>query len=161
MAVPADSFFLDPNRQGTLQSQIRQLVTEGILDGRLRPGERLPSSRKLAAHLGVSRITVSLAYTDLVADDYLVASGRSGYFVSETAPRPVDPDRRRAPAVDAVDWSRRVNRRFSDLTSMSKPANWRAFRYPFVYGQADPTLFDHQNWRACTMMALGQRDFPA
>lgn len=61
------------------------MVTQGILAGRFRPGQRMPSSRRLAGHLGVSRITVTLAYADLVSSDYLTA-GRSGYFVSETAP---------------------------------------------------------------------------
>ena len=79
MPVSADSFFLDPDSQGTLQSQIQQIVAGGILSGRLRPGEKMPSSRKLAAHLGVSRITVTLAYTELLADDYLSSRGRSGY----------------------------------------------------------------------------------
>lgn len=161
MAILADSFFLDPTHQGTLQNQIRELVTEGILSGRFRRGERIPSSRKLADHLGVSRITVTLAYTDLVADDYLTSRGRSGFFVSRTAPVPQGFPRRASRHFDAVDWSRAVGQRFSDVTSMGKPEDWRAFRFPFVYGQADPTLFDHQNWRSCTMIALGQKDFPA
>lgn len=161
MAIQADSFFFDPAHEGTLQNQIRELVTEGILAGRFRPGERMPSSRKLAAHLGVSRITVTIAYTDLVADDYLTSRGKSGFFVSQTAPVPRDFAGRAKRRVDAVDWSRALGQRFSDVTSMGKPENWRAFRFPFVYGQADPSLFDHQNWRGCTMMALGQKDFPA
>ena len=88
MPIPAESFFLDPDYEGTLQQQIQQLVTEGVLAGRLLPGERMPSSRKLAEQLGVSRITVTLAYTELVSNEYLSARGRSGYFVSENAPRP-------------------------------------------------------------------------
>ena len=88
MALPVETFFLQPNAEGTLQTQIRQLVSEGILTGRFRPGEKLPSSRKLAEHLGVSRITVTLAFTELLADDYIVARGRSGYYVSENAPEP-------------------------------------------------------------------------
>ena len=86
MNVPAQSFVLDPDYPGTLQQQIQELVTEGILSGRLPTGARMPSSRGLAAHLGISRITVTLAYTDLVADDFLTARGRSGYFVSDSAP---------------------------------------------------------------------------
>jgi GntR family transcriptional regulator / MocR family aminotransferase len=40
-----------------------------------------------------------------------------------------------------------------------KPRNWRDYRYPFIYGQADPTLFDHANWRLCMMQSLGLKDF--
>lgn len=159
MTIAVDSFFLRPGAQGTLQNQIRQFVAEGILAGRLNPGERLPSSRKLARHLGVSRITVSMAYADLVADDYLSARGRSGYFVSHTAPRPQDFDASPAMSADMVDWSRVLGARPVMSLRMNKPRNWRDFRYPFIYGQADPTLFDHRNWRACTLMALGARDF--
>src|SRR6056297_1492109 len=88
MSISVETFFLDPSAEGTLQARIQQMVAQGILAGRFRPGERLPSSRKMAAHLGVSRITVTLAYTELVADDYLTSRGRSGYFVSDNAPEP-------------------------------------------------------------------------
>ena len=87
MAIPAETFFLDPEFDGTLQKQIQSMIAQGILAGRFQPGEKLPSSRALARHLGVSRITVTLAYTELLADDYLTSRGRSGYYVSETAPR--------------------------------------------------------------------------
>ncbi|MGI9393666.1 MAG: GntR family transcriptional regulator, partial [Boseongicola sp.] len=63
MPISEETFYLDPAHEGTLQKQIQTIVAEGILSGRFRPGERLPSSRKLARHLGVSRITVTLAYS--------------------------------------------------------------------------------------------------
>ena len=88
MSIPAESFVLDPAYEGTLQQQIQELVTQGILAGRFQPGERMPSSRGLADQLAVSRITVTLAYTELVSNDYLEARGRSGYFVSANAPAP-------------------------------------------------------------------------
>lgn len=159
MSIPVETFFLSPGQQGTLQNRIRQMVAEGILAGRLRPGERMPSSRGLAAHLGVSRITVTLAYSELVADDYLSARGRSGYYVSENAPQPHDFPDRAAPAPEGVDWARFLGHRPGVGLGIGKPGDWREYRYPFVYGQADPALFDHQNWRGCTLMALGQKDF--
>jgi GntR family transcriptional regulator/MocR family aminotransferase len=85
MTISIDTFFLDPDSQGTLQSQIQQMIAQGILSGRYSKGEKLPSSRKLATHLGISRITVTLAYTELLANDYLTSRGRSGYFVSTAA----------------------------------------------------------------------------
>lgn len=159
MPIAVETFFLRPGAEGTLQNQIRQMVAEGILDGRLQPGERMPSSRRLSAHLGTSRITVTLAYSDLVADDYLCARGRSGYFVSANAPQPHDFSQTRVTMQDAVDWSRALGPRPSRSQPIARPDDWRSYRYPFVYGQADPLLFDHQNWRGCTIMALGQRDF--
>lgn len=158
MAISVETFFLDPEAQGTLQAQIQQMVAEGILSGRLRKGEKLPSSRKLASHLGVSRITVTLAYTELLANDYLSSKGRSGYFVSDSAPEP-PPKQARPEPKDTVDWSRAIGQRFSGGVAHAKPADWARFRYPFIYGQTDPTLFDHANWRLCAVQALGQKDF--
>jgi GntR family transcriptional regulator/MocR family aminotransferase len=157
--ISLDSFFLDPGQPGTLQARIRQFVARGILDGRFRPGERLPSSRALACHLGVSRITVTLAYTDLVADDYLSARGRSGYYVSENAPEP-PAFAPQAAGPGQVDWSRRLGPAVPSL-GIEKPRDWADYRYNFIYGQPDPTLFDSANWRLCALRALGKRDFLA
>src|SRR6056297_3477655 len=158
MVIPVETFFLAPEAEGTLQAQIQQMIAQGILSGRFRKGEKLPSSRKLAAHLGVSRITVTLAYTELVANDYLTAKGRSGYYVSDTAPVPpvYAPHVARA---DRVDWTAALARTYSVGETPRKPENWQRFRYPFIYGQTDASLFDHPNWRLCAMRALGQRDF--
>lgn len=158
MTLPVETFFLHPEAQGTLQQQIQQMIAQGILSGRFQQGEKLPSTRKLAAHLGVSRITVTIAYTELQANDYLISRGRSGYFVSDNAPAP--PQFSPAPeSVDAVDWHRAIGQRFSGGATLSKPQDWAKFRFPFVYGQADQALFDHANWRLCALQALGQRDF--
>lgn len=158
MAISVDTFFLSPDAQGTLQAQIQQMVAEGILSGRFHRGEKLPSSRKLAQHLGVSRITVTLAYTELLANDYLSSRGRSGYYVSDNAPVPPSfgPLPRKA---DLVNWPAAFARRFTGGDTPTKPRDWQRFRYPFIYGQADPALFDHANWRLCAMRALGQKDF--
>ncbi len=160
MVISVETFFLDPDAQGTLQAKIQQMIAEGILSGRFRRGEKLPSTRKLAAHLRVSRITVTLAYTELLANDYLSSRGRSGYFVSENAPEP-PPKPPMQNRRDAVDWGRALGQRFTGGVTPEKPQNWAQYRYPFIYGQADPTLFDHANWRLCALQALGQKDFSA
>lgn len=159
MAIPAEAFHLAPGATGTLQQQIQEMVTAGILRGRFRPGERMPSSRGLARHLGVSRITVTLSYTELVAGDYLTARGRSGYYVSESAPAPPGFELEARERRDSVDWSRATGSRFSAHDLPPKPRDWHSYPYPFIYGQADATLFDHQNWRQCALRALGRRDF--
>ncbi|MGV6812670.1 MAG: MocR-like pyridoxine biosynthesis transcription factor PdxR [Brevirhabdus sp.] len=157
MAISEEMFFLNPGADGTLQARIRQMVAEGVLSGRFHAGEKMPSSRKLAAHLGVSRLTVTLAYNELMADDYLSSRGRSGYFISDSAPRPPEMPARRGG--DSVDWSRAIGQRFSGTPLVDKPADWARYRFPFVYGQADSTLFDQANWRLCAMQALGRKDF--
>lgn len=160
MAIPVENFFLKPDTKGTLQARIQQTVAEGILSGRFRRGEKLPSSRKLAHHLGVSRITVTLAYTELLANDYLTSRGRSGYYVSDDAPEP--PQFENTPKrEDTVDWSRALGQKFTGAVALVKPQDWAQYRYPFLYGQTDPQLFDHANWRLCALQALGAKDFAA
>jgi GntR family transcriptional regulator/MocR family aminotransferase len=160
MPIPVEAFYLSPDAAGSLQQQIRTMVTQGILAGRFRLGQRMPSSRGLAEHLGVSRITVTLAYADLVSSDYLTSQGRSGYFVSENAPRaPEFPEG--PPRAEAVDFKALTGGRFARVPRVARPDDWDNYPYPFIYGQADPTLFDHQNWRQCALRALGKRDFAA
>ena len=140
--------------------QLRQTVAASILSGRLRVGDRMPSSRKLAEHLKISRITVTLAYQELVADGYLASRDRSGYFVAETAPvAQIQPDIKTPQR--AVDWSQHLAKTYSHARSVQKTINWRDFEYPFIYGQADPDLFNHSAWRACAHRALGRKDFDA
>ena len=160
MSISVETFFLNPETSGTLQARLQQMVAQGILSGRFHVGERLPSSRKLAQHLGVSRITVTLAYTELVADDYLTSRGRSGYFVSENAPEPTKFTVQSA-LDSTVDWTRVIGPKHSPSLGMEKPTNWATYRFPFIYGQADETLFDSANWRLCALKALGKRDFSA
>lgn len=160
VSSPPEAFFLAPDFEGTLQQRIQHLFVEAILSGRLQPGDKLPSSRKLARHLGVSRITVTLAYGELLSDDYIVARGRSGYFVSKTAPQRASFEMAAVTEERPVDWSRMIGQRFSGQILPEKPADWRSYEYPFIYGQADETLFDHRNWRLCSLKTLGRREVP-
>ncbi|MBJ3762388.1 PLP-dependent aminotransferase family protein [Maribius pontilimi] len=159
MGIAIDTFFLNPHHEGTLQTRIQRMVAQGILSGRFRPGEKLPSSRALAAHLGVSRMTVTLAYTELVADAYLTARGRSGYYVGDDVPQPSG--HVQVARADSVDWDAALRPPPPQVPRVERPRDWRSYRYPFIYGQTDPTLFDHSNWRLCAVQALGARDFEA
>lgn len=158
MALSEDLFFLDPAFEGSLQSQIRQIVASAILSRRFLPGERLPSSRKLAKHLGISRITVTLSYQELVADGYLATRSRSGFFVADDAPSSAF-DGTTAAVQDRVDWDHALQRNYAGAAKVEKTFNWQSYPYPFIYGQADPKLFSHSNWRLCAHQALGKKEF--
>lgn len=103
---------------------------------------------------------MTLAYTELQASDYLTARDRSGYFVSENAPEPL-PEPELPAAAEAVDWDKALSRQITSSVVPGRPSDWARYRYPFVYGQADPALFDHAHWRLCAIQALGQKDFTA
>lgn len=72
---------LDSNSVIPLYRQIYQELRDGILSGRLEPGQRLPSTRTLAQSLAVSRTTVTQSYEQLHSEGYLETRQGSGTFV--------------------------------------------------------------------------------
>ncbi|MFF9202531.1 PLP-dependent aminotransferase family protein [Streptomyces sp. NPDC014986] len=87
---------LEPTGAG-LRRGLTDALREAVRTGRLAPGTRLPSSRSLAADLGIARNTVADAYADLVAEGRLTARQGSGTRVADRAVSP-PPDRPAAPS---------------------------------------------------------------
>ncbi|MYR84786.1 GntR family transcriptional regulator, partial [Streptomyces sp. SID685] len=86
---------LEPVGPGGLRRGLTDALRDAVRTGRLAPGTRLPSSRALAADLGIARNTVGEAYADLVAEGWLTARQGSGTRVAErTVVPPSDPARR-------------------------------------------------------------------
>lgn len=77
---------LDGRKRSPLFLQLYESVREAILQGTLRPGCRIPSSRDLMEQLGVSRTTVVTALDRLAAEGYLQSMRGSGTFVSRELP---------------------------------------------------------------------------
>jgi GntR family transcriptional regulator/MocR family aminotransferase len=127
MQTVSEGVFLIDRDRGGLQAQIRETVVSGVLSGVLVPGARLPSTRRLSEYLNVSRLTVSLAYQELVSQGYLEAAERSGYVISPTAPVA----RLRAGGGDlaggGLDWAGRFQKRFSIAAPIRKPLDWRSY----------------------------------
>jgi len=148
------------NEHASLQTQIREALVSAILDGQLARDEPIPSTRKMAKSLGVSRNTVVLAYQGLLDDGYLMAKERSGYYVSEKAlegsSAPKQP-LKHAAAGTGIAWSRRLTMRPAQQVNVSKPMDWQSYPYPFIYGQVDHTLFPLAEWRDCARQALGKK----
>ncbi len=84
-------------RGSGLRTGLMDALREAVRSGRLTPGTRLPSSRSLAADLGVARNTVADAYAELVAEGWLTAQQGSGTRVAQRAAprRPAGPARAR------------------------------------------------------------------
>jgi GntR family transcriptional regulator / MocR family aminotransferase len=97
------TFAFDPASAAPYYRQIYDGFRGAILTGRLRPGERLPSTRSLAAELNISRLPVVYAFEQLLHEGYIEGRAGSGTFVKDSIPdelsRPdVSPRRRdRAP----------------------------------------------------------------
>ena len=69
-----------------LSVQLGRQLRDAMNDGRVRAGERLPSSRALASALGVSRTVVTAAYEQLYAEGWLEGRHGSGTYVADIAP---------------------------------------------------------------------------
>ena len=93
---------------------------------------------------------MTLSYAELIAADYLVARGRSGYYISDIAPHASD-----LPALaarsESPDFARLSGQRYSGLAAVQRPADWETYPYPFIYGQSDASLFEHPNRRLCAL----------
>ncbi|XXX77901.1 PLP-dependent aminotransferase family protein [Sorangium sp. So ce134] len=85
-AGAAAAVALDPASSAPLHRQVYEAVRGAIFAGRLRSGSKLPSSRALAAHLGLSRNTVLGAYAQLLSEGYLSGRIGSGTYVADALP---------------------------------------------------------------------------
>ena len=82
----AAGFVPDPNLPEPLHRQLYKKLREQILQKRLTPGGRMPSTRTLAGDLCVSRNTVIHAFEQLSDEGYLQATTGSGTFVVSDLP---------------------------------------------------------------------------
>lgn len=78
------------------QAESRQLYLavyryykEQIMEHRLPPGSKMPSLRKCARELELSRTTIESAYLQLAADGYIISRAQSGYYVTDIAAHPL------------------------------------------------------------------------
>ncbi|KNZ42003.1 PLP-dependent aminotransferase family protein [Acetobacterium bakii] len=74
------------NQGQSLYEEIYEFIKNEIRSGHLKFNEKLPSKRSLAANLSVSVNTVDSAYGQLVAEGYLEAVPKKGFFVCEIDP---------------------------------------------------------------------------
>ncbi|MCO1653544.1 MocR-like pyridoxine biosynthesis transcription factor PdxR [Pseudonocardia humida] len=134
MTGGTDFLQLDPRGvpRGGLTTWLTDALRSAAADGGLRVGDRLPSSRLLAADLGVSRGVVVAAYQRLVDEGVAVADGARGTVVAVSPHRSRPPAPPAAPAGPDFDLSPGV----PDLSAFPRAAWLRAERA--VLGSAGP-----------------------
>ena len=74
---------LDHTKKEPLYRQIYAYIRDEIRSGALPCGSKLPSTRRLAKHMDLSRNTIDLAYGQLAAEGYIEAQPKRGYFVCQ------------------------------------------------------------------------------
>lgn len=114
-----------------LRAGLTEALREAARSGRLAPGTRLPSSRSLAADLGIARNTVAEAYAELVAEGRLTARQGSGTRVAERAPA----------------------RRPASAAPVRRPARPKT-SYSLLPGSPDLSLFPRAAWLSAARRAL-------
>lgn len=122
---------LDRSSRVPLTVQLSSVLRDAMSGGVLRPGERLPSSRSLAAQLGVSRTVVTEAFQQLYAEGWLDGRHGSGTFVAEHDALPHAPGTASAPPTAPAAASTRAARAPEPAPSAGPPASGRS-------GTADP-----------------------
>jgi GntR family transcriptional regulator/MocR family aminotransferase len=93
--------------QRDLCGQLYRQIRAAIVDGRLGPGQALPSTRELARRLTLSRNTVTAAYERLVAEGFLAPRAGAGTFVSSEVrpPERARPQRAASPLRPLPLWA--------------------------------------------------------
>ncbi|GLH97481.1 GntR family transcriptional regulator [Phytohabitans aurantiacus] len=132
--------------RGDLATQIYRQILDAVVDGRLRPGERMPPTRELARRLAVSRNTVALAYERLTAEGFLVGRVGAGTFVCREAL-----DRRRTRTAPA---GRGVEPRRFWRTAPSPVTGFGTGPYDFTVGVPDIQIFPLETWRRLVAQEL-------
>lgn len=148
---------ITPDKQHDLplHRQLYQQLRAAILEGRLKPGTRLPSTRAFANELGISRNTVVEAFDQLIAEGYLVGKHGSGTFVNqqlgETRPAPTT---HRMP----VRTERELLSKRGTLLSQVTLSTWGGGTAPRAFRQGVPALdmFPLETWLQLQRRALRQ-----
>ncbi|WP_411679916.1 PLP-dependent aminotransferase family protein [Clostridium thailandense] len=122
--------------------QIKNYISDMILRGMLRSGEKLPSTRELSSILSISRNTVISAYEFLVDEGFIYMEKGKGAFVSDVK---VDIQEKWN-----MDWSNQINdyARFAeDLDIIKHETKWKKGMVSFKSIAPDESLFDVEEFK--------------
>jgi len=148
---------IDRKASRALHRQIYDAYRAAIVDGRLRPRQRIPSTRVLASEIGVSRFPVLNAYAQLLAEGYFESRVGAGTVVSSSLPDQLTSSQLAdAPHSPTRSGPRPVARRYPKLPraeAMPWLQSWGAFRV----GQVAFDQFPQHVWstlvaRRCRQM---------
>ena len=158
---------IDRGSPESLQKQIRRQIAMGIVNRQYPLHRPLPSVRRLSTDLKVSVTTVALAYDALKNDGFVEARARSGFFVNpDVLTDPGHALKREVPTEVAappekIDYRAFFQDRSFNLQRVVKPADSLVrYRYPFVCGLIDPSLFPISSWRECVRDSVNAVEVP-
>jgi GntR family transcriptional regulator/MocR family aminotransferase len=139
---------LDRQNDIPLYQQIKEHFRQGILSGSLAPDTRLPASRKLARDLGVNRITVETAYSELEAEGLIYSRVGSGTYVLHPQTLPLRTKENLEAAWPL--WQQNIHIDTAPGSEVSNVSH-NAEKYPdlisFASGSSAPHLFPADDFR--------------
>ncbi len=139
-----------PVAKGSKEPILRQIysaIRQSILNGTLRSGDALPSTRELADQLGVSRTTTVAAYEQLLAEGFTVSSQGARTVVAKGVQRKV----RKTAAVRPLQPAKIELSRFGEAAAKAgvdfpTRNKGKVLRYDFVYGRSAVEVFPFETW---------------
>ncbi|WP_163932683.1 PLP-dependent aminotransferase family protein [Paraferrimonas sp. SM1919] len=149
-------FHIEINSQQSLQSQLRMQMIDAINSGAIPLNIKLPSSRQLAKQLKLSRNTVVLVYQSLLSDSYLISKERSGMYVNPEIGAALG-DRPKPAKALKTNFKNKFVGQAQVTSDTSSPDNWHQFKYPFIDGRFDESLFPTKQWQQACNLANGQK----
>jgi GntR family transcriptional regulator / MocR family aminotransferase len=141
---------IDRTSSVPLHRQIYDGFRSAILEGRLRPRQRVPSTRVLAADIRVSRFPILNAYAQLLAEGYLDGHVGAGTVVSSSLPEQLTSSRPISTTTPKKRGARLVSTRSSALP-LKENLPWTVHLGAFRVGQVAFSQFPHQIWSRLTV----------
>jgi len=129
-----------------LHRQLYDGFRSAILEGRLRPGQRIPSTRVLATEIHVSRFPVLNAYAQLVAEGYLESRIGAGTVVSSSLPEQLTSSRPSSAKIIPTQCRPRPLATRSSVLPRKENLPWIVHLGAFRVGQVAFDQFPHQIW---------------
>lgn len=143
---------LDKNSNLELSRQIYEQIKNAVLDGRLKPGERIFSSRELCQELAVSRPTVATSYDQLALEGYIEMRHGSGTFVCQSLKAPLSARKRLVSPRALRGRSLSDFRRTAEVNTLEgaeearKTTKAEKAEIIFQYGRPSLEHFPHAQW---------------
>jgi GntR family transcriptional regulator/MocR family aminotransferase len=134
---------VDRRARKPLHQQIYDSFRHRIIRRELRAGELVPSSRRLARELRVSRLPVLNAYAQLLAEGYFESRVGAGTFIATSLPAQHQSLGAAAARIDRA--SRRISSRAAAMPRYERPV-WAGSLGPFQIGQPDLHSFPMDIW---------------
>ncbi len=130
--------FNKDKKKETLYVSLYKHIKKMIIEDKYKEGEKLPSKRKLAENLKISPLTVEAAYQQLIAEGYVYAIEKKGYYIDQK-----------------VELVKPLSSRKTTFVIEDQPIE-QVFKYAFKTNVVDTSLFPNTTWAKLSREVLSE-----